>query len=146
VKPGMATLFLLSYPVIGLGAGFGLGADLRPSSQSVVDTGPKVSGAVDETGEFTLGGTRFELKERVSGEDVVGRAHMDEDRVEIETGRSVSDLYSTCVHEHWGHIESGYVHEGGDSASDDEWVDEMEEQVVSETCLKLLYRVDGGKA
>jgi len=146
VKTGLATLFLISYPVVGLGAGFALGTDLRPMSESVVDKEPKVTGAVDETGNFSLGGTRFELKQRVSGKDVVGRAHMDENRVEIETGRSVSDLYSTCVHEHWGHIESGYVHEGGDSASEDEWVDNMEDQVVSETCLKLLYRVDGGKA
>ena len=87
---------------------------------------------VHGTGNYTIDGYTFVVATsshpKLAG-DTVGYAPPG-GPIYIETGRTVPDVYETCVHEK--------LHRTHPSAPHN-WIYDVEDRVVDETCLKLLY-------
>lgn len=104
-----------------------------------------VENGVKGKATFTVDGIKFNISEDVGSYDnYVGLADIDDRYVELKSNRTVKQFYSTCVHEVVGHVRSGYTHP--DKHKGDEWIDRVEDELVVDTCLKVLYRLDGGDA
>lgn len=133
VKDLFLTGFVLMYPVIGVGTGFLYGAsfDVQPRQ---VEQPSKV--------DVRASGEKFALKEKVffDGEEVAGVSG-NPIMISSSLNDSPLELYDTCVHEVILHNRAGYIHEENES---ERWIEQVENTVVSPTCLEFLYRLDGG--
>jgi hypothetical protein len=89
---------------------------------------------VSATGNYTIDGVRFHVQRDGPGVlngSPVGYAALDGD-IYIESGRSVPDVYQTCVHERLHQHTRVAPHR---------WIYDMDSRIVDETCLKLVYRL-----
>jgi hypothetical protein len=137
---GLVIVLLLGIvAAAGVALGYKLGMDDGYGWQATSSIGFHVQPSTDRfptyvysTGNYTIDGYTFVVATsrhpKLAG-DTVGYAPPG-GPIYIETGRTVPDVYETCVHEK--------LHRTHPSAPHN-WIYDVEDRVVDETCLKLLY-------
>lgn len=125
----------------GLAIGYKLGMDDGYGWQATSDIGFHVTPNattfptyVYGTGNYTVDGYTFVVASdrhpKLAG-DLVGYAEPG-GPIYIETPSTVTDVYETCVHEKLHKTHPTAPHR---------WIYDVEDRVVDETCLKLLYEL-----
>ena len=137
----VVTLLLILVAVAGIALGYKLGMDDGYGWRVTSSIGFHVQPATDRfptyihaTGNYTIDGYTFVVATsrhpKLAG-DTVGYAPPG-GPIYIETGRTVPDVYETCVHEKLHRTHPSAPHR---------WIYDVEDRVVDETCLKLLYEL-----
>lgn len=98
---------------------------------------------------LTIDGITFSFEKdlKQDGNLLYGQAHLESNQVDLNTRQEPVQFYETCTHEVIGHIRSGYRHSDPvkDYSNGDDWIERHQSYLKSPTCLKLLYRLNGGQ-